>query len=370
MHSSNWKVNFPPSNVAVDVSVIDTTTYLREVNGSLVVKPVYAGFEKGFIPSYSFLIHHKPSGQRLLYDLGLRTNWETHLSPHLREEIKPLGFKVEVKRDVAEIIGDGGLKPDQINAIILSHHHWDHVGDPTLFPSTTKLVVGPGYKQKYLPGWPAQPDASGTTTDTYKGRVTEELDFQFAPKACQIGPYPAYDWFSDGSFYLLNAPGHTTGHICGLARTSVGPEGDTFMFLGGDVTHHCALFRPTEYYPLPEEICPDPVEDHTSTASVSSEKYVKVHRAYQGGAGSQEARVSPFCLVPVGYVDEDADLAQETLNKMFVFDGDENVFTVFAHDPTLLDVLDFFPQKANEWKTKGWAKKSHWKFLGPLKTAG
>lgn len=38
-----------------------------------------------------------------------------------------------------------------------SHWHWDHIGDPSTFPNTTDLVVGPGFKDAMLPGAPTNP---------------------------------------------------------------------------------------------------------------------------------------------------------------------------------------------------------------------
>ena len=35
-----------------------------------------------------------------------------------------------------------------------SHWHWDHTGDPSTFPDTTDLVVGPGFKANMMPGYP------------------------------------------------------------------------------------------------------------------------------------------------------------------------------------------------------------------------
>ena len=85
----------------------------------------------------------------------------------------------------------------------------------------------------------------------------------------RIGDFGAYDFFGDGSFYLLDTPGvsslysdpnvegcpltavqHAQGHISGLARTTE----DTFVFMGGDICHYGGAYRPTEYAPLPSEI--------------------------------------------------------------------------------------------------------------------
>lgn len=39
-----------------------------------------------------------------------------------------------------------------------SHWHVDHVGDPSTFPSHVELVVGSGFKDAFLPGYPADPN--------------------------------------------------------------------------------------------------------------------------------------------------------------------------------------------------------------------
>lgn len=81
------------------------------------------------------------------------------------------------------------------------------------------------------------------------------------------------DFFSDGRFYLLAAPGHTHDHICGFARTSK----DEFFFLGGDIAHHACEFRLTTYLPLPAEINPSPFDlpsPHQSVLVLSSRAFI------------------------------------------------------------------------------------------------
>lgn len=46
-----------------------------------------------------------------------------------------------------------------------SHWHWDHIGDPSTFPPSTQLVVGPGFKEAFLPGYPAKNDSPVRETD-------------------------------------------------------------------------------------------------------------------------------------------------------------------------------------------------------------
>lgn len=49
------------------------------------------------------------------------------------------------------------------------------------------------------------------------------------------------------------------------------------------------------------------------------------------------------------------------------FDASPNVLTIIAHDPTSLDVFDFFPKGTlNDWQKKGWKRKHHWGFLSEM----
>jgi hypothetical protein len=42
---------------------------------------------------------------------------------------------------------------------------------------------------------------------------------------------------------------------------------------------------------------------------------------------------------------------------------------MIAHDHTLLDVVDFFPKEANDWKAKGWKEEGRWRFLKGFRKA-
>jgi hypothetical protein len=62
-----------------------------------------------------------------------------------------------------------------------------------------------------------------------KGRRVNELDFDNSKESISIGRFKAFDWFEDGSFYLLDVPGHSAGLICGFARV----KPDSFILMGG-----------------------------------------------------------------------------------------------------------------------------------------
>ncbi|KAF7527643.1 hypothetical protein PCG10_002607 [Penicillium crustosum] len=366
MGTQHRNMQFPPGST-VEVSVIDTTTYLTNIKGNIVVDPVYPGYEILKIPSFSFLIHHPPSGSHVLFDLGLRKNWRTHLSPHLLKEILAAPYDIHCTKDVADILAEHNISPDMIDTVIFSHHHWDHVGDTTRFPSSTRIMTGPGYKAKYLPGWPIDPAATETTSDLYADRELIEINFEDRSSSLNIHGYQAYDYFGDGSFYLLNAPGHTTGHLNALVRTTSASPGsdDTFILLGADTAHHCSVLRPSAYCPLPGILRPAPASQDTES-SCSSKKYLGSHRVF--AKERDAASTISFCQIPEpNPYDEDIEVARQSLDKLVPLDGTDNVFTIFSHDDTLADVIDFFPGMANEWKAKEWKARGHWKFLAPLR---
>lgn len=62
----------------------------------------------------------------------------------------------------------------------------------------------------------------------------------------------------------------------------------------------------------------------------------------------------------------DPPTACDTVDKLIDFDVDPNILIAIAHDPTSLEIFDFFPKTMNDWKEKNWKAASHWGFLSEL----
>ena len=263
------------------------------------------------------------------------------------------GFRV--KEDVVDILVRGNVNLKDIDAFVLSHWHFDHSGNIDALPKSCNLVVGPGFKEAFLPGYPAKEDSPFHEAD-FQGREVIEIDFTDDFK---IGKFQAKDYFGDGSFYILNVPGHATGHICGLVRTTP----DTFVFLGGDVCHFAGVFRPTEYIPMPGEI-PEATPLHRAISRpCPCSAFMSSHPK------GEDARTEPFYAVSTapGTFYADPPKAMESIRALAEFDADPNVLVAIAHDPTSLDVFDFFPEGTlNEWKAKGWKEKMEFGFVNEL----
>ncbi|MCJ1272061.1 hypothetical protein MMC22_011968 [Lobaria immixta] len=358
-------LNVPESNAIVKVHIINTTSRMKDVPSSLFFGPDVKGFHFMDCPAYSFLIEHASSGQKFLFDLGVRKDWE-NLAPVLANHIKEEKWQITVEKGVAEILEEGGVKPKDINGIIWSHHHYDHTGDPSTFPHSTDLIVGPGFKEAFTPGYPSNPESPIKDTDL-DGRTVREVSF--AESSLRLGRFRALDWFGDGSFYFLDSPGHTATHICALCRVTTAPS--TFIFLGGDCAHHGGEFRPTPYLPLPQSISPSPLP-HIHPNICPGSLFTPFHRLHDKETATKDdspARTQPFYVAGKA-MNSDVKGAQESIEKMEDFDAHENVLTIFAHDQTLLDVVGFFPKEtANDWKEKGWREKGLWRFLGDFEEA-
>ena|SRR5690242_18045269 len=134
--------------------------------------------------------------------------------------------------------------------------------------------------------------------------------------------------------------------------------------MGGDACHHCGEFRPTQYLPIPTELRPSPLANppFAPESFCPGSIFKLIHPLKSTTQPFYQPRNDPSPL-------QDYAEAQATIEKMTEFDANNNVLTIIAHDRSLLDVLDFFPVTANDWKEKGWRSTGLWRFLADFKPA-
>jgi glyoxylase-like metal-dependent hydrolase (beta-lactamase superfamily II) len=252
------------------------------------------------------------------------------------------------------------------------------MGSPHLFPPSTTLSYGKG--TGIFPGYPEN-EASNLDAADFANRECVAVECG----ELQVGPFPAKDFYGDGSFYLLDTPGHWPGHMCGLARTSTSP--DTFVFLGGDICHFSGDFRPSQWVPLPDTVPEDAFRGVAARYPLpcSCSFFTDHHpQLYAEARDANTTATAPFDKQKTPFYDlsthktssyKDPPLATATMGKMQeFFDADPNVLVCLSHDPTLLDYLPTLndnPEKdLNSWKEQGLKEKCHWGWLAELPQYG
>ena len=210
------------------------------------------------VPSLCFLVQHiVPASStspekttRIVFDLGLRrdlTKYPESLQRHCAGR-QP----ISTDPDVVKSLEEGGLTVDDIDYVVLSHVHYDHVGMPSDFSNAkTKFIIGPGagdllsgkkvldigshsvFEPDLLPADRtvelAAPESGGSS---YDGRWKWER-YSLFPSTI--------DFFGDGSLFVVNAPGHLPGHINLLAPVSSSSR--KAVYLAGDACHDIRLFN-------------------------------------------------------------------------------------------------------------------------------
>ncbi|KAH6713445.1 AhpD-like protein [Leptodontidium sp. MPI-SDFR-AT-0119] len=210
------------------------------------------------VPSLAFLIQHQDvsTGKktRIVFDLGLRRDINRYSEPIRKhtESRQPMSTDPDVVKSLAA----GNLTPDDIDYVILSHVHWDHVGEPRDFPKS-QFVIGHGaiallqgssvslrgghsfFEADLLPESRTTELASPSSKEG-DGRCPEIGNPEFLQGWTTHSMFPnVIDIFQDGSLYIVDAPGHLPGHINLLAKT--GPTHS--VYLGGDACHDRRIMR-------------------------------------------------------------------------------------------------------------------------------
>jgi glyoxylase-like metal-dependent hydrolase (beta-lactamase superfamily II) len=163
-----------------------------------------------------FLVVH-PKGT-LVYDTGLgdklvgRPPYLTRRGPTISQV---------VLKTLSSQMAEVGYGPSQVTYLVLSHMHFDHVGNANDFagPDTTWLVQK--VERDAMFGDNVTPQAINPDYAALKTAKTQLLDGD-------------HDVFGDGSVTIVSTPGHTVGHqVLFLKLPRSGP-----VVLTGDLYHY------------------------------------------------------------------------------------------------------------------------------------
>jgi glyoxylase-like metal-dependent hydrolase (beta-lactamase superfamily II) len=251
--TSSQKVPLPKANAA------QPTIQLSRLPAGEIHLPLWmfvAGSSKDSVspcPSMSWLLLHPPTNKRIIFDLGLPKDVSC-LTQAVQDRLRKT-FTIKVEEDVFDGLESLGLDPkSDIDTVIFSHLHYDHIGNPAGFGPDTSFIVGPS-ALSLISGpdsYPSNPRSHFDSALLPLDRTTElppGTDRTFWRPA---GPFPeTHDHFGDGSLFIVNSPGHLAGHINLLVRV----EAEKWIYLAGDSCHDVRILRgeaETAVYPDPE----------------------------------------------------------------------------------------------------------------------
>ncbi|KAH7079853.1 beta-lactamase-like protein [Paraphoma chrysanthemicola] len=354
---SNATFELPECSSFCDLSVIDAHCDMASYPYTLV-EPNIAGHQWLNLPTFCFYIKHRNTNAKLLFDLGCRKDWHNSV-PSIVDLCKTKIPGLRVGSDVIDILEAGGVQRDALQAVILSHWHYDHCGDPARLDKKTDLVVGQGFKDKFYPGYPRKKDSTFWEA-AFEGRNVVEVPFS---ANFEIGGLRAHDYFDDGSLYILDIPGHAIGHIGALVRTS----SNSAVLLGGDACHFTGMLRPSERKQLPNTLPLQTVRLPHISSSCPCDLFTSSH------PDSENSNKTPFYR-PSSHKDSfyvEPAVAQQSLSALQVFDADPNVLILIAHDNAPRMVLPFYPSSTiNDWKEQGYKDQMYWAFVNELPVDG
>lgn len=175
-----------------------------------------------------------------LYDSGLCTNIEQFVQDESLFFRQTLGRFV-LERPVSAHLRDLGLLPADLDFVLLSHLHWDHVSGLPDLPGVPLHVNRVEYEAARLGLF----DRNHNLVPRLMGYSPVTI-FDCAGPAYE-GFHSSYDLLGDGSLVLVPLPGHTAGNTGLFVNCANGSR----LFLIGDAAWVADNYlRPAPFHPL------------------------------------------------------------------------------------------------------------------------
>jgi len=229
-----------------------TIDRLYVLNGGFAVAPDRSVYSPGqwrgeqiTLSCNAYLIHR--CGAWILWDTGI----EDAVAKEPGGRIIAHNIRGIVVRTIACQLADIGITPADVGMVILSHAHFDHVGNAGLFLHAAWYIQRLEYQAMFGPDY----ELYGYSPPLYQGLTTTKVELVDGD----------LDVFGDGSVKIISSPGHTPGHCSLLVRLpNTGP-----ILLSGDVAHYRYNF---------EHRCVPTMNSDTEQSRSSMERVARIVR--------------------------------------------------------------------------------------------
>lgn len=167
------------------------------------------------LPIMSWLIEH-PQGL-VLFDTGMHVGLQTDVT-RLGSNNSFLTVDYHPGEEVAARLDNRGVRPDDIDVVVISHLHFDHAGGCGQLPDA-RIVINQAE-------WSAGHDQA-----LIEGGVYDPVDYDHGHDVEEVED--GHDVFGDGRLICVATPGHTAGHQALRVELDSGPvvlTGDCVYF--------------------------------------------------------------------------------------------------------------------------------------------
>ncbi|KAF2462455.1 beta-lactamase-like protein [Lineolata rhizophorae] len=192
--------------------------------------------------NWCFHVYHPGSGRHIMWDLGNSSDREDY-TPWVQNVMFSMTKPVGPRCSLVDQLKDIGVDSSQIDTVVFSHAHWDHCRPIHKEFPQAKAFFGPGTRDFCSPGHIR--DGKPDPEVQWDGRIFGDDATRTMDWGELQGPWVewasfnrAMDFFGDGSFWVMQAPGHMPGNMCAAAKLQDGGE---WVVLGSDCCHSSAL---------------------------------------------------------------------------------------------------------------------------------
>lgn len=107
----------PPGQQVLTVKLINSVNAGPPVLERFMSPPIAGLSTFETFPSFSFLLEHTGSSRRLVFDLGIRKDFQNY-APKIAEYIPTTKYNIQVTKNVIDILEENGIKGEEIEAVI------------------------------------------------------------------------------------------------------------------------------------------------------------------------------------------------------------------------------------------------------------